>query len=134
MCWVFKYLIILSVVPWYRHLPAASMYNWSNIWSKVALGWWMVQMMVRPWWANCLRSEIHWEHEELSNPLKSILEKKIILRFIRRIKNFFFLIGPAERENLFYVPTCMVFFILYYGSTGWYPSYFWDSIKRLAKR
>jgi hypothetical protein len=59
-----------SVEPWYTHCPSASVYKWSNISNSLALGWWMVQMIVRPPRANDFNREMHWKQEELSRPLK----------------------------------------------------------------
>jgi hypothetical protein len=45
-------------------------YKWSNISNSLALGWWMVQMIVRPPRASDFNSEMHWKQEELSRPLE----------------------------------------------------------------
>lgn len=80
-----KYGIILPVDPWYKHVPCERIYTWSNIWNSDALGWWIVHIMVLPWWANNRRSDIHWEHEELSKPLFN--KKVIIISWNRNVKN-----------------------------------------------
>lgn len=41
----------------------------SNISKSLALGWWMVQMMVRPPWARDFMRDTTWKQEALSRPL-----------------------------------------------------------------
>ena len=41
----------------------------SNISKSLALGWWMVQMMVRPPWARDFMRDATWKEEALSRPL-----------------------------------------------------------------
>lgn len=41
----------------------------SNISKSLALGWWMVQMMVRPPWAKDFMRDTTWKQEALSRPL-----------------------------------------------------------------
>lgn len=42
----------------------------SNISKSFALGWWMVQVMVRPPWARDFSRETTWKQEALSRPLQ----------------------------------------------------------------
>lgn len=41
----------------------------SNISKSLALGWWMVQMIVRPPWARDFMRDTTWQQEALSRPL-----------------------------------------------------------------
>lgn len=41
----------------------------SNISKSLALGWWMVQMTVRPPWARDFMRDTTWKQEALSRPL-----------------------------------------------------------------
>jgi hypothetical protein len=56
--------------PWYRHRPWESTYTWSNIWNSDALGWCMVQMIVRPCRASFCSKDTHCVHDKLSRPLQ----------------------------------------------------------------
>jgi len=46
-------------------------HTWSNISKSLALGWWIVQMIVLPPSAKDLSSETHWKHDALSRPLNA---------------------------------------------------------------
>lgn len=50
------------------HCPSANVYRKSNISNNRAEGWWMVQMIVRPPLERDFSNDMHWKHDELSNP------------------------------------------------------------------
>lgn len=54
----------------------------SNSSKSLALGWWMVQMTVRPPRARALRRETTWKQDELSKPLerKQTQERRSVLK------------------------------------------------------
>lgn len=52
------------------HWPLAMAYRWSNMEKVNALGWWMVQMTLRPSRASFLSNDISWLQVELSRPLE----------------------------------------------------------------
>lgn len=52
----------------------------SNISKSLALGWWIVQMIVRPPWARDFIRETTWKQDALSRPLRS--DKKEVRAYI----------------------------------------------------
>jgi len=49
--------------------PCDSTYTWSNNWNMLALGWWMVHTMVRPWCASPRNNCRQYVLDTLSRPL-----------------------------------------------------------------
>lgn len=66
-----------SVLPWYTQLPTESTYTWSKIWNNLAVGWWIVQIMVLPCCANFLHNSSTLVHELLSRPLWKYIDRRL---------------------------------------------------------
>jgi hypothetical protein len=77
-------------------------YKWSNISNSLALGWWMVQMIVRPPRASDFNNEMHWKHEELSRPLKEEIKTKhslLAALAVESVTRESVNMGPADLET-----------------------------------